>query len=103
MLSSSGEPTKKNASACGHAARGALLRRLRKMKLWREEKIAILESVKVAREEALSALAEERRRVMSLYRQETIQEVLKGRRLDTRVRAVESVTANGLLDLEAVR
>lgn len=73
------------------------------MKLWREEKIALFESVKVAREEALSALADEYRRVMSLSRQEATQEVLKGRRLDTRVRAVESVTANGLLDLGAVR
>ena len=73
------------------------------MKLWREERIALLESVKVAREESLSVLAEQRRRVMSLSRQEAIQEMLKGRRLDTRVRAVESVTANGSLDLGAVR
>ena len=73
------------------------------MKLWREERIALLKSVKVAREEALSALADEHRRVMSLSRQEAIQEVLKGRRLDTRVRTVESVTASGLLDLGAVR
>ena len=48
------------------------------MKLWREERIALLKSVKVAREEALSALADEHRRVMSLSRQEAIQEVLKG-------------------------
>lgn len=95
-------PTK-SANDYWHAVNGVLLRRSSMTDFWREEKIALLESVEVAREDALSVLAEERRRVMSLSRQEAIQEVLKGRRLDTRVRAVESVTANGLLDLGAVR
>lgn len=39
------------------------------------------------------------RSLMSLSRQEAIQAVLEGRRLDARVRAVESVEANGLLDI----
>lgn len=39
------------------------------------------------------------RRIRSLSRQEAIQEVLKGRRLDVPVRALESVEANGLLDI----
>ena len=91
-------PTK-HANDYWQAVNGVLLRRRGIADLWRGEKIALLESVEVAKEEALSVLAEEGRRIMSLSRQEAIQEVLKGRRLDARVRAVESVEANGLLDI----
>lgn len=95
-------PTK-NANDYWQAVNGALLRRRGITDLWRAEKVALLESVEVAREEALNVLAGERRRTMSLSRQEAIQEVLRGRRLDARVRAVESVAANGLLDIGANR
>ena len=71
----------------------------RASELWREEKIALLESIEVAKEEALKALAEERARIMRLSRQDAIREVLANRRLDTRTRAVESVSENGILDI----
>lgn len=95
-------PTK-HANDYWQAVNGVLLRRRGITDLWRGEKIALLESVEVAKEEALSVLAGERRRIMRLSRQEAIREVLKCRRLDTRVRAVESVEANGLLDIGAGR
>ena len=94
-------PTK-SANDYWQAVNGVFLRKRAITDMWREEKIALLESVEVAREEALSVLAEVRRRIMSLSRQEAIQEVLKGRRLDARARAVESVLANGLLDIGVV-
>ena len=72
-----------------------------KSEIWREEKIALLESVEVARQEALRFLAEERERVMRLSRQEAIQEVLDGRKLDARIQAVTAVVENGLLDIGA--
>ena len=66
-------------------------------KIWREEKIALLESLEVARREALRFLAGERERVMKLSRQEAIQEVLDGRKLDARVQAVKALAEKGLL------
>ena len=48
---------------------------------------------------AEQALAEERVRIMRLSRQDAIREVLSNRRLDTRTRAVESVSENGILDI----
>ena len=67
--------------------------------IWREEKIASLESVKVAQDEALSYLAGERERIMKLSRMEAIREVLDWHRLDSRERAVKNIKENGLLDI----
>lgn len=66
--------------------------------IWREEKIASLESIFLAREEALSFLASERERIMKLSHKDAIQEVLKWRKVENRIQAVESVSSNGLLD-----
>lgn len=66
--------------------------------IWREEKIASLESIRLARDEALHFLAQERERIMKLSHKEAIREVLKWRKIENRIRAVESVADNGLLD-----
>lgn len=67
--------------------------------IWREEKIAAIESIGVARVEALTVLARERERIMKLSRNEAIHEVMKWRRIESRVRIVESVSDNGLLEI----
>lgn len=67
--------------------------------IWREEKVASTESIVIARDEALSFLAAERERIMRLSRQQAIQEVMKWRKLENRVRAVKSVVDNGLLTI----
>ena len=67
--------------------------------IWREEKIASVESVRIGQQEALDYLAVERERIMKLSRAEAIREVLEWRKLDNRVRAVKSVKDNGLLEL----
>ena len=91
-------PTK-NASEYWQAVNGVLLDGGNTSELWRKEKIALLESIDVAKEDALRALAAERARIMRLSRQDAIREVLSGRRLDTRTRAVESVSENGILGI----
>ena len=65
--------------------------------IWREEKLASAESIAISREEALQFLAEERERIMKLSREKAIREVLKWRNLENKIRAVKSVTDNGLL------
>ena len=66
--------------------------------IWKEEKIASVDSVKVAQEEALQYLADERRRIMKLSRDEAIREILAWRNLENRVKTVKAVKYNGLLD-----
>ena len=67
--------------------------------IWREEKVASLESIEISREEALTHLSAERERIMRLSREEAIREVIKWRKIENRIRAVKSVTDNGLLEL----
>ena len=67
--------------------------------IWREEKMASTESIAVAREEALRFLSAERERIMRLSREEAIREVMKWRKLESRIRAVKSVGDNGLLTI----
>ena len=69
-------------------------------KIWREEKLASNESILISREEALTFLAAERERIMRLSRTEAIREVLKWKRLDSKIQTVQSVTINGILNLE---
>ena len=91
----------KDAGAYWHAVNGTLLGAGRNIAdIWREEKIASVESVQVAKEEALSYLARERERIMKLSRKEAIQEVLMSRKLENRVQAVKSVKDNGLMEIE---
>ena len=91
-------PTK-SAHDYWQAVNGVLLRRRGSAPLWREEKLALLESIAIAKEEALTFLASERQRIMGFSREQAIREVLAGRKLDARVDAVESVSENGLLEI----
>jgi len=67
--------------------------------IWQEEKMASLESITISQREALEFLASERSRIMQLSHEQAINEVLKWRKVDNRIRAVESVTDNGLLEI----
>ncbi len=67
--------------------------------IWQEEKLASLESIAISQREALEFLASERSRIMQLSHEQAINEVLKWRKVDNRIRAVESVTDNGLLEI----
>ena len=67
--------------------------------LWREEKLASNEAILISKREALSYLAAERERILRLSRAEAIQEVLKSRTLDNKVRQVQSVAKNDILGL----
>ena len=69
-------------------------------KIWREEKLASNESILISREEALTFLAAERERIMRLSRDEAIREVLKWRKVDSKIQTVRSVTQNEILNLE---
>ena len=67
--------------------------------IWKEEKIALLESLRIAKAEAAIVLAEERERVMRLSHSDAIREILVQRRLESRLKAIHSVGDNGLMSL----
>lgn len=65
--------------------------------LWKREKLATLESITVAKEEALIILAREREQVMRMSREEAIEQLILGRNIDGREKIVRSVSDNGIL------
>ena len=69
--------------------------------IWRDEKLASNEAIRISKEEALTFLAAERERIMRLSRADAIKEVLKWRTLDNKVQKVQSVAKNDLLELES--
>ena len=68
--------------------------------IWREEKLASNEAILIAKEEALTFLATERTRILRLSRDEAIKEVLRWRKLDNKIKTVQSVSENRVLYLE---
>ena len=65
--------------------------------LWQREKLATLESIGAAKEEALMILAREREQVMRMSREEAIKHLLLDRNIDGRERKIKSVSDNGIL------
>lgn len=66
---------------------------------WTNEKIASVESIYIAKQEALEHLASERERIMRMSREAAISEVIKSSRLDKKIEKIESVSSNGLLEI----
>lgn len=67
--------------------------------IWRYEKVASLESIAVAKEEALIILAQERSRIMRLTQDEAIRELMEKHRIDSREAVVRAVVDNGILGI----
>lgn len=65
--------------------------------IWKEKKQASIESIFIARKEALGFLASERERIMKFSKEDAIKEVLKSRKIENKIRAITSVSDNGLL------
>ena len=67
--------------------------------LWRSEKLAFVESLSDAKEEALNCLSAERSRILKLSHNEAIQALVKFRKLDAREKLVMAFANNGLMEL----
>lgn len=67
--------------------------------LWKIEKQAALESIAAAKEEALVYLAEEREKIMRMTREEAVLELVKVHKLDSRIKVINSLTDNRLLEI----
>jgi hypothetical protein len=67
--------------------------------LWQEEKIANLESIKAAKEEGLTALANERQRILQMSHDQAIQALIKDKNIEGRTRVISAVSDSGLLGI----
>jgi type II restriction enzyme len=67
--------------------------------LWKREKMASLESISAAKSEALAYLAEERKRIAMMTREEAISELIKEHNLENRIKVVKNVSDNGIMEM----
>ena len=67
--------------------------------IWKREKIAALESIFLAKEEALTALAKERERIMKLPHDAAIDELIRRRQITSREATVRAVGDSGILEM----
>lgn len=90
----------KNASSYWLALNKTMLGFSKKVEnLWKAEKQATLESIAVAKEEALTYFANEREKIMRLSHEEALKELVRVHKIERRIKFIKSVTDNGLLEL----
>lgn len=65
--------------------------------LWKAEKQAAVESILLAKEEALSFLAKEREKIMRMTHDEALNELVKVCKIESRIRIINSVSNNEIL------
>ena len=69
--------------------------------LWKIEKLATLESINLAKEEALAFLAKEREQIMRMSREDAIRHLIRNRNIDGRQKVINAVADNDILSLGA--
>lgn len=92
-------PTKAAGTYWSHINRVMLEAHTSVRQLWQDEKLASLESVNAAKEEALTALAKERERIMKMSRDEAVAELMKKNNIEGRIKIVAAIRDNGLLNI----
>jgi len=68
--------------------------------LWNTEKAAATESIAIAKEEALSFLAQEREKIMRMTHQEALKELVKVHKIDSKIKTIQSISDNGLFSIQ---
>ena len=67
--------------------------------LWNIEKGVATESIAIAKEEALTFLAQEREKIMGMSHKEAINELIKVHKIENRIKTINSISDNGLFTL----
>ncbi len=68
--------------------------------LWYEEKIASSESINIAKEEALTFLAQEREKIMRMSHQDAIKELIKVHKIESKIKTINAISDNGLFTIK---
>lgn len=68
--------------------------------LWQDEKKAAIESIALAKEEALTYLAGEREKIMRMGHEEALLELVRVHRIESRVAIIRSLSSNNILGIK---
>lgn len=68
--------------------------------LWTIEKEAAIQSIKIAKEEGLTFLAQEREKIMRMNHQEALNELIKVHKIDSKIKTIKSISDNGLFTIK---
>ena len=66
---------------------------------WKTEKIAAIESIEIAKEQALDYLKTEQDKIMKLTHKQALIELIKVYKLDSKIEVINSVTENDILEM----
>lgn len=69
------------------------------MDIWQAEKLAAAESVEISKKEALKFLASEREKIMRMSHDEALKELIKASKIDSKIKAINKISDNGLFGL----
>ena len=67
--------------------------------IYKEERIALIESIQIAKEEGLFFLSKERKRIMSLSHQEAIKQLIEEHNIENRMKVIQAVSDNSLFQI----
>jgi type II restriction enzyme len=65
--------------------------------LWKIEKLAAIESIAAAKEEAITYLSNERTKIMQMSHEEALKELVRVHKIENRIEVIKSVSDNGIL------
>ncbi len=68
--------------------------------LWNIEKGVATESISIAKEEALTFLAQEREKIMRMSHKEALKELVKVHKIESRIKTISAISDNGLFTLK---
>ena len=67
--------------------------------IWRTEKIAAVESIHIAKNQALAHYAKEREKIMRMSRKEAITKLIEMYKIESRVEKIKSISSSKLLEI----
>lgn len=68
--------------------------------LWQREKLAAVESIKIAKEEALVFLAKEREKIMQMSHEDALSELIRVYKIQSKIKVINSVSNNDILSIK---
>jgi hypothetical protein len=90
----------KDASAYWFSVNNTMLNFSKKIAdLWQFEKQAAVESILIAKDEALTFLAKEREKIMRMSHEEALAELIKVHKIESKIKIINSVSNNGILGI----
>ena len=91
----------KNATDYWLPINGTMLSFSKKIEsLWNIEKEAATQSISIAKEEALTFLAQEREKIMRMSHNEALNELIKVHKIESRIKIINAISDNGLFNVK---